>query len=716
MTSTTSHKRTKSHPTLPTTLTPSPLFLYLTTLRLLDIHTLPSAPQLGNTAFTTDSRSRLRATEFSLYHLFRLYSPSLTAEKLTPFFPPLEPLQSVNLRAALFRCLEVLRKDGVLGTGLVLRKSMLEECAGERWWEVCCAFGGVVLGKVMRERRQEGLSQRIGWMASEEKKVLELALRVGLGRVIRERREMRERYGRMGEVLSSKCEEVQARDVTVRERGRRPRDAKQEGRLRSLDEHLTRTWIGDDDLKRVLLNGGSHEAEDSAFLQTTADFMTGNAVAERQDQAPTMADLEQRARAQSARMQRWQKLHSDLQSKAQDEKPLRVQAVSADPASLNFDRHRDISPAATTHHASSVARSGPRLATYDQLLTNMREELRRGRRTTIAPEPQRRPKSITLDTMAGAPNLQPTSSSAVPFSPQRSPSGGFRPGMHGRMPSRTRTYQAPRVVSQKGLVPLKSEIFSPLKSDRPGSWNRSSRTVSVTMGSRKQSEESGESSSTGDATKVDSAVGELTGNEELASPDELDESATDDSLDAPLPILPPTVSLSLADRTRKSMAALPSPTPPSNLPDLPPPLPHLDEPPDSLASRTLQTLSSHALPPPQQRSSKANGHARTRSSIHSTTLQPQKVRRSSFTALQPSVEASHSDGHDVDAADGGAMSDSLHVNGESTVKGKRDITPREALFEATAEYDSVFRPRPKVKYSPPSSPTRVDLSSVGDGH
>ncbi|KAK6430906.1 hypothetical protein LTR95_012935 [Oleoguttula sp. CCFEE 5521] len=545
-------------------------------------------------------------------------------------------------------------------------------------------------------------------MGAEEKQVMALAMRVGLGGVVRQRRNMRQTYGETSEVLSSKEEDFQVRGLTVRERGRKPRDAKQEGRLGSLDEYLTKSWIGDDDLKRVLLDGGGHDAKDAAFLQTTTDFMTGNRATQREDESTATANLEQRSRAQSTRMQRWQKIHSQLQSSNEPERPAQAKPTASISNSLKFDRHRDLSPTATTHQShqfSAVPRTGPHLATYDQLLTTMREELRRGRRAATAPEPQRRPKSITLDTLAGAPNLQPASSSAVPFSPQRSPSGGFRPGMHGRMPSRTRTYQAPRVVSQKGLVPLKSEIFSPLKSDRPGSWDRSSRTVSVTMGSRKQSEDSGESGSIGEATKFDSAVGGLTGSEELASPDELNETATDDSHDSLGPTPPPTIPLSLAERTRKSMAAVPSPSSPAQLPDLPPPLPHLDESADSFAARTLQTLSSHALPPPQQRSTKPNGHIRTRSSIHSTSLHP----------LKPQIEVSYSNGHGEHEAEDRDAAESLQVNGELAVKGKRDITPREALFEATAEYDSVFRPRPKVKYSPPSSPTRVQLSSVGDG-
>jgi hypothetical protein len=39
--------------------------------------------------------------------------------------------------------------------------------------------------------------------------------------------------------------------------------------------------------------------------------------------------------------------------------------------------------------------------------------------------------------------------------------------------------------------------------------------------------------------------------------------------------------------------------------------------------------------------------------------------------------------------------------------GKRIFTPREQLFEASAEYDSVFKSRPKIALSPVVSPSFV---------
>ena len=72
-------------------------------------------------------------------------------QKLQPFFPTLEPLQSLNLRAALFRCLDQAKKNGVLGRDTVLRKTMLDECKGERLEEVLAVFSNTVLKKVLLE-------------------------------------------------------------------------------------------------------------------------------------------------------------------------------------------------------------------------------------------------------------------------------------------------------------------------------------------------------------------------------------------------------------------------------------------------------------------------------------------------------------------------------------------------------------------------------------
>lgn len=78
-------------------------------------------------------------------------SISLTVgqQKLQPFFPPLEPLQSLNLRAALFRCISDLKKNGDLGKEVIIRKTMFDDCKGEKLQELLASFSTGVLQKVL---------------------------------------------------------------------------------------------------------------------------------------------------------------------------------------------------------------------------------------------------------------------------------------------------------------------------------------------------------------------------------------------------------------------------------------------------------------------------------------------------------------------------------------------------------------------------------------
>lgn len=58
------------------------------------------------------------------------------SQKLQPFFPPLLPIQSINLRAATFTCPNGVKKDGILRKDVTLMKTMFDEYKGERLEEV----------------------------------------------------------------------------------------------------------------------------------------------------------------------------------------------------------------------------------------------------------------------------------------------------------------------------------------------------------------------------------------------------------------------------------------------------------------------------------------------------------------------------------------------------------------------------------------------------
>lgn len=137
--------------------------IFIKTLHLLDLDLLPDWPSISQSTFHTGSKSlanqnlqhRVKAVEWALYRLFSIYSPEETRSKLSPFFPSATPIQSLNLRAALYKCLTELKKNGVLPRDMVLRKTMLDECKGEKVEELLAGFALVVLRRHMDDEERK---------------------------------------------------------------------------------------------------------------------------------------------------------------------------------------------------------------------------------------------------------------------------------------------------------------------------------------------------------------------------------------------------------------------------------------------------------------------------------------------------------------------------------------------------------------------------------
>ncbi|KAK3678309.1 hypothetical protein LTR78_001604 [Recurvomyces mirabilis] len=501
--------------------------LFLTNLRLLDLDLLPDYPTPTPTAATfhphSDARLRTRTTEFALYHLFRLYDPATTAEKLRPFYPPLEPLQSINLRAALFRCLNELKKNGILGRETVLRKSLVEECSGDRLWEVCLAFSAVVLRKVVLERkktyaghRQGGpVAERLGTGASGYGNAaregllvsLGLAHRVSLGRQVEERKRKAEGFTRVFERLGEKGAELEERRKVVRERESARPSEKSLRRLEGVEESIKRSWVGSEQLRHVLLDG---QTEKDDLLYKSLDASNGTTLPSTHATTGLLQTLSRTVDEQNERVRRWQTIHDDLLAKKHSRSKSSATAIEA--VGLRFEKHRDLGlrdAPMPTSSAPPRQRSDSAMkmsAQYDDILTSMREQLRHQRQASepLSPsgksaeganKPQTRPRpsrhsSLHISTSSetknstipGAQDPRPyllllqthnrsPSETAVPM---RRPfhvsrrSSSIKPSHPSR--SNSRSYTAPKVESQRGVIPLKSEVFSPVKS-RVGSWH-----------------------------------------------------------------------------------------------------------------------------------------------------------------------------------------------------------------------------------------------------
>lgn len=133
----------------------------------MDLDTLQDWPSISVSTFHSPSNSkstsqnlqaRIKATEWTLYQLFQLYSPESTRQLLSPAFPPKTPIQSLNLRAGLFKLLTELKKNGLLPRETILRKTMLDECKGDKFEDVLASFSMLVLKKVLAGGKSPVLS------------------------------------------------------------------------------------------------------------------------------------------------------------------------------------------------------------------------------------------------------------------------------------------------------------------------------------------------------------------------------------------------------------------------------------------------------------------------------------------------------------------------------------------------------------------------------
>ncbi|KIW66999.1 hypothetical protein PV04_06277 [Phialophora macrospora] len=205
----------------------SNISIFVHALHLLDLDLLPDWPSISEPLFTAKSaqnlHARVKATEWALYHLFRLYSPIDTQPRLSPHFPPTTSLQSKNLRAALYKWLAELKSNGILPREVVLRKTMLDECKGDKFEEVLAKFAMVVLKKTLaggsqgRSTRDPSGHVNVNEQDARTLVPLIMAHRASLQASLRERQDLKakamaysERLAQVRKEIASESQNLQA--------------------------------------------------------------------------------------------------------------------------------------------------------------------------------------------------------------------------------------------------------------------------------------------------------------------------------------------------------------------------------------------------------------------------------------------------------------------------------------------------------------------------
>ncbi|KAL1800070.1 hypothetical protein ACET3X_000412 [Alternaria dauci] len=720
----------------------SDIRLFVTNLRLLDFDLRPDWPGITVQTFSAknaDQRQRIGGTEWALFRLFEIWDPNETAQKLQPFFPPLEPLQSLNLRAALFRCLNELKKNGVLGRESVLRKTMLDECKGEKFYEILAIFSNVVLKKVLAA--QDGgdtdaaivrrLATATTLSGEQQRSLLPLAIahKASLVSVLRRKEEKRRQYMEFHGLLDKKAEDINRRIRKTKDTPRAQKPAVSQKEATAVKKQLKDNWIGNQKWLDVMLCGDNVQAED-AFLTNRFDKVwdmveKGRKLDEVAPETGLLQNLQARVHEQQERLQKWKAFHEELQRDETGKETLGSEQRAPTVNEFMFEDHLQYQLASAKHATESAKTRRPAMrADFQDILSDMDSELARAatarasirptiihHRSTSSVKTARPPlltrKSTQTETIRKAPIVpakpvklqspsRPNSLDQIPILPRPSrhlasaapPSAGSEATLvsHPSALSAATTYDddsPPEVKHENTPVP---ETTPPASEPVVGNSSPESTIINHSEQRAEPMDDLSEASlgrtsqpliPTFDPPEVDA---------EEALADQIINSIGN-ATPSPVKKPQPRMSLSLIERTRMTMARSQSYESVPESPDLPlpsmgpPAIPSITGDDDSerratLAERTRQTMEAiQSKPHPSE-----------------TDAAKKESRKSSRSSLFPVNQ--------FDTPRARKSFESL----EDAKSESIERTPTEHLFSDEIDYDRVFKSRPRIATSPVWSP------------
>ncbi|KAL9002918.1 MAG: hypothetical protein Q9188_004191 [Gyalolechia gomerana] len=309
----------------------SPVSVFLTNLRLLDFDYVEDWPAIAANLFVAknaraNQKQRIRCVEWALYRLFELWNSKDTKNKLQPFFPPYDALRSVNLRAALYRSLNELKKNGILGKEVMVRKTMFDECRGEKFEELLASFSTTVLQDQLRKRSYTiksvagrlATSRELSGQAQRSALPLAIAHQGALRALLRRKEQLSERYARLEDILRAKELELLERvDDLAQEDQACPLDAVPDRKVQIIRQQFDKNWQGDTGWVNSIVEGDRRDVGDMLLdnkfsgVWAYAEKGTIDNIEPLGHQS-LLQDLGRRIREQQSRLRHWQNVQKDL--------------------------------------------------------------------------------------------------------------------------------------------------------------------------------------------------------------------------------------------------------------------------------------------------------------------------------------------------------------------------------------------------------------------
>jgi hypothetical protein len=746
-------------PPPPPSLPASHVRLFVTNLRLLDLDLRDDWPNITAQTFSArnaDQKQRISAAEWALFRLFDLWDPAETAQKLRPFFPPLEPLQSLNLRAALYRCLNDIKKNGVLGRESVLRKTMLDECKGDRFFEIMALFSAAVLKKVLATSRANttnaAVARHLGTASTltsqQQASMLPLAIahKAALVGLLRRKGETRARFVEFEAKLDTKASDVEKRirKCTDTPRAERPAVARRDAD--AVKKQLADNWVGNQKWLDVILHGDRVHAGD-AFLSNRFDKVwhmveRGRHLEDAAPEAGLLEDLQSRVHEQQTRLQQWKTFHEEM-CKDNTTSRIKSQEVSAPVKDLKFDSHLEHQLLSARQDEPSQVRRPALRSTYVDILSDMDAELsrvsqsrpqvtltslpRRRKSSSSAPRSPVRTRRISVSKAASRVPLNPvlhaepkslvaepkmlvreqkalfeglTAGNSMP-PPQRRPKAKGAPVYPDVLSDQNSDLRTDAPASPAGHPSVfqtrpetERESISAVYSQhvRPALSSSCTSEGSPVLSQPTSFSERSASEETSSVLGHSVPTLEMPGSRSEEALADLIINAIGDATPSPVKKAQPRMSMSLVDRTRMTLSRTSSFDPVLEAPN------------------TMPTVPPTPLPLPRDdegvptllertRLSMAAMSHRTRTSVASTHGTTRKPKREPTSARFPANQSNtQSDGRVVDVR-------------EEIRSGTR--TPQEDLLSGDIDYDRVFKSRPRIATSPIFSPEKFSQGDSG---
>jgi HAUS augmin-like complex subunit 6 N-terminus len=575
----------------------------------------------------------------------------------------------------------MLNESGMFKTAL--RKSLLDDCKGEKLLEILIIFSTAVVKKYMVHKSSNNpVALRLATLpvlnqASQAPLIpLSIAYQSSLRSLLRQKEEAHTRCIRFSDLLDQKVEQLSDRMTLCA--GKRGPPVPVADTMK-VQKEVVQNWLGNTRWHQTILYGSETYSGDQLlerpFKEVWNVIIGGGTLQPNDDSVDLLGNLEKRVNQHKARLQTWKNFHRQIAQRSQKVRYNQSTINQNEDVKFRFDfsQHKDLhlDLDKNTHQMNKA----PVSAILEGIINDMQRDLTSTSDSTRKHNRDR--PMITSNQDFGEPIHKPTTEHRFTSGSRN----GIRPTNSGNNQSIRDISHVPMSVT---AVPL-SRIFSPAKQFNGNHNGNAGRVPSISIQVIPESTKhlNGTTTKTVSHTDLETSpspkvIPNHVVEEAEAMQDEADEiiASVMDIRRTPTP----ESRASLAERTRMSIAQ----ANPNYQPDS-----HINP---SKPSEEISTATTVIAAGPSVADRRASLLERTQQSMSNVAPNPRPI--SMMKKQRQSIA------YPVNQ---------FETPGRPRLEPMRNATPTEKLFSDEADYASVFKSRPRIKLSPAPTPNADDL-------